>query len=168
MHQLAKKISLLWQRFIFTVFGICIMFSLGGCGQNWGWYVVNPTTPAGQQNLKFLIDGLYYTIALSLTAICISIIVGLLIALPGLSAQRAPRSINRVYVELVRSVPLLVLILWVYLIRLRDVKMLFLLSTNPAGFKGKSLLKSIGNLNLDFQFSKQNSTCVNSLEADSP
>ena len=114
MHQLAKKISLLWQRSIFTVVGIFIMFSLGGCGQNWGWYVVNPTTSAGQQNLKFLIDGLYYTIALSLTAICISIIVGLLIALPGLSTQRAPRSINRVYVELIRSIPLLVLILWVY------------------------------------------------------
>ena len=114
MHQLAKKISLLWQRFTFTVVGTCIMFSLGGCGQNWGWYVVNPTTSAGQQNLKFLIDGLYYTIALSLTAICISIIVGLLIALPGLSTQRAPRSINRVYVELIRSIPLLVLILWVY------------------------------------------------------
>ena len=111
MHQLAKKISLLWQRFIFTVVGMCIMFSLGGCGQNWGWYVVNPTTPAGQQNLKFLIDGLYYTIALSLTAICISIIVGLLIALPGLSTQRVPRGINRVYVELIRSIPLLVLIL---------------------------------------------------------
>ena len=76
--------------------------------------MVNPTTPAGQQNLKFLIDGLYYTIALSLTAICISIIVGLLIALPGLSTQRVPRSINRLYVELIRSIPLLVLILWVY------------------------------------------------------
>ena len=76
--------------------------------------MVNPTTLAGQQNLKFLIDGLYYTIALSLTAICISIIVGLLIAQPGLSTQRAPRSINRVYVELIRSIPLLVLILWVY------------------------------------------------------
>ena len=114
MHQLAKKINLLWHRFIFTVVGICIMFLLGGCGQNWGWYVVNPTTLAGQQNLKFLIDGLYYTIALSLTAICISIIVGLLIAQPGLSTQRAPRSINRVYVELIRSIPLLVLILWVY------------------------------------------------------
>ena len=76
--------------------------------------MVNPITPAGRQNLKFLIDGLYYTIALSLTAICISIIVGLLIALPGLSTQRVPRGINRVYVELIRSIPLLVLILWVY------------------------------------------------------
>tara|TARA_B100000989_G_scaffold278754_1_gene240801 strand:+ start:1574 stop:2350 length:777 start_codon:yes stop_codon:yes gene_type:complete len=114
MHQLVQKIWLLSQRFIMIVAVIFVTLSLGGCSQNWGWYVVNPATTAGQQNLKFLIDGLYYTIALSLTAICISIIVGLLIALPGLSVQRAPRSINRVYVELVRSIPLLVLILWVY------------------------------------------------------
>ena len=114
MHHLAQKIWLSWQRFMLTVAGTFILLLLGGCSQNWGWYVVNPATPAGQQNLKFLIDGLYYTIALSLTAICISIVVGLLIALPGLSTSRAPRSINRVYVELIRSIPLLVLILWVY------------------------------------------------------
>ena len=114
MHQLAQKIWRSWQRFISTIFGIFLMLSLGGCSQNWGWYVVNPATPAGQKNLKFLFDGLYYTIALSLTAICISIIVGLLIALPGLSTERVPRSFNRVYVELIRSIPLLVLILWVY------------------------------------------------------
>ena len=114
MYQLAQKTKLLWQRSIFTMGAISLIFSLGGCSQNWGWYVVNPATPSGQKNLKFLIDGLYYTLALSLTAICISIIVGLLIALPGLSTRRAPRSINRVYVELIRSIPLLVLILWVY------------------------------------------------------
>ena len=49
---------------------------LGGCSGNWGWYVVNPSTPAGQRNLMFLLDGLYYTIALSVTAILISIILG--------------------------------------------------------------------------------------------
>ena len=114
MYQLAQKTKLLWQRFICTIAAIFLFFSLSGCSQNWGWYVVNPATPSGQKNLKFLIDGLYYTLALSLTAICISIIVGLLIALPGLSTRRAPRSINRVYVELIRSIPLLVLILWVY------------------------------------------------------
>ena len=114
MYQLAQKTKLLWQRSICTIATIFLIFSLGGCSQNWGWYVVNPATPSGQKNLKFLIDGLYYTLALSLTAICISIIVGLLIALPGLSTRRAPRSINRVYVELIRSIPLLVLILWVY------------------------------------------------------
>ena len=111
---MGQKTKLLWQRSIWTIAAIFLTFSLGGCSQNWGWYVVNPATPSGQKNLKFLIDGLYYTLALSLTAICISIIVGLLIALPGLSTRRAPRSINRVYVELIRSIPLLVLILWVY------------------------------------------------------
>lgn len=87
---------------------------LGGCSGNWGWYVVNPASPAGQRNLMFLIDGLYYTIALSVTAILISIIAGLLIALPGLARARPARMVNRVYVELVRAVPILVLILWVY------------------------------------------------------
>jgi len=51
---------------------------------------------------------------LSLCAIVISIIIGLLIALPALSKKRSLRSINRIYVELVRAVPILVLILWVY------------------------------------------------------
>ena len=95
-----------------------LLFGLGcivcGCTMEWGWYVVNPHTASGQANLKFLFSGLYYTILLSLTAICISIIVGLLIALPGLSKKRGVRSINRIYVELVRAVPILVLILWVY------------------------------------------------------
>ena len=87
---------------------------LTGCSGDWGWYVVDPTSPAGQRNLMFLIDGLYYTIALSVTAILISVVVGLLIALPGLARARPPRIINRVYVELVRAIPILVLILWVY------------------------------------------------------
>ena len=91
------------------------LLGLAGCSSgNRGWYVVNPMTPAGQRNLMFLLDGLYYTIALSVTAILISIILGLLVALPGLASQRPARVVNRVYVELVRAVPILVLILWVY------------------------------------------------------
>ena len=91
------------------------LFGLSGCSSgSWGWYVVNPTTPSGQRNLMFLLDGLYYTLALSVTAILISVILGLLVALPGLATQRPPRIINRVYVEVVRAVPILVLILWVY------------------------------------------------------
>ena len=93
---------------------LAALFFLGGCSGTWGWYVVNPSTAAGQRNLMFLIDGLYYTIALSVTAILISIILGLLVALPGLASQRPARVVNRVYVELVRAVPILVLILWVY------------------------------------------------------
>ena len=87
---------------------------LGGCSGQWGWYVVNPTTTNGLSNLRFLLDGLYYTVLISLCAILISVVLGLLIALPGLSSKRGFRGINRTYVELVRAVPILVLLLWVY------------------------------------------------------
>jgi glutamine transport system permease protein len=89
-------------------------FMLVGCGDNLQWYVVSPFTPAGQANLKFMIGGLKYTILLSVTAIVISVVIGLLVALPGLSTNPVARGFNRVYVEVVRAVPLLVLILWVY------------------------------------------------------
>ncbi len=89
-----------------------VLFS--GCSQNWGWYVVDPTTKSGWSNLKFLLTGLTDTILLSLTAIVISVVAGLLIALPGLGENRILRGMNRTYVELVRAVPILVLILWVY------------------------------------------------------
>ena len=87
---------------------------LSGCSANWGWYVVDPSTPKGMSNLQFLISGLYYTILLSVSAIIISVVVGLFVALPGLSANRYLRGFNRTYVELVRAIPILVLILWVY------------------------------------------------------
>ena len=87
---------------------------LSGCTANWGWYVVNPATASGAANLRFLLGGLYYTVLLSVTAILISVALGLLIALPGLGTNRLARGFNRVYVEIVRAVPILVLILWVY------------------------------------------------------
>ena len=61
-----------------------------------------------------MMTGAYNTILMSLMAILISVIVGLLIALPGLSSKPHYRAINRTYVEVVRAVPILVLILWVY------------------------------------------------------
>lgn len=93
---------------------IPLLFLLSGCSGNWGWYVVDPTTTNGATNLRFMISGAYNTILMSVTAISISVIVGLLIALPGLSQKRGWRAINRTYVEIVRSVPILVLLLWVY------------------------------------------------------
>ena len=95
------------------LFGLMAIL-LSGCSADWGWYVVNPTTKSGMTNLTFLFSGLYYTILLSVTAIIISVVVGLLIALPGLSKNPMLRGINRVYVEIVRAVPILVMILWVY------------------------------------------------------
>jgi glutamine transport system permease protein len=93
---------------------ILLAFALSACSANWGWYVVNPQTKAGWTNLTFLISGLKYTVLLSLTAILISVALGLLVALPGLSSRRWLRRASRIYVELVRAVPILVMILWVY------------------------------------------------------
>ena len=91
-----------------------VILLLSGCSGNWGWYVVDPTTSSGWTNLKFMASGAYYTIVMSVTAILISVVVGLLVALPGLSKKRGWRMFNRTYVEIVRAVPILVLILWVY------------------------------------------------------
>jgi polar amino acid transport system permease protein len=51
---------------------------------------------------------------MSFTAIAISVVVGLAVALPGMAASKGWRRFNRVYVEVVRAVPILVLLLWVY------------------------------------------------------
>ncbi|MGI9363841.1 MAG: amino acid ABC transporter permease [Rhizobiaceae bacterium] len=99
---------------VLRILALSLLLLLSGCAGDWGWYVVNPMVPSGYNNVWFLLTGLYYTILLSVTAIMISIVVGLLVALPGLSENRYLRSFNRVYVELVRAVPILVLILWVY------------------------------------------------------
>ena len=97
---------------IVTLFVLLLLIS--GCSGDWGWYVVNPMQANGLSNLKFLFDGFYYTILLSVCSIFISVILGLLIALPGLSKKRGIRGINPTYVELVRAAPILVFILWVY------------------------------------------------------
>lgn len=98
---------------------LCALTLLAGCGGGlggggWGWYVVDPSTPAGRSNLLFLIGGLGDTLALSATAMAFSITAGLLVALPGIGKNRWGRRFNRIYVEVVRAVPILVLILWVY------------------------------------------------------
>ena len=79
---------------------------LSGCSSNWGWYVVSPMTKSGMNNLLFLIGGLKYTLLLSVTAIMISVVVGLLVALPGLSENRALKLFNRTYVECIRAIPI--------------------------------------------------------------
>ena len=89
---------------------------LCGCSTNytWGWYVLKPTTNQGFNNLKFLLAGLLNTVSISVVSIVCSVFIGLVIALPALSHRKTPRAINRIYVEFFRSIPILVMILWVY------------------------------------------------------
>ncbi|MEM7538508.1 MAG: amino acid ABC transporter permease [Chloroflexota bacterium] len=86
----------------------------GGRGYSWGWYTVSPLTAVGQRNLAFLAVGFQATILVSLFALAISIVIGLVIALLGLTKNSVATAINRVYVEVFRSIPVLVLLLWVY------------------------------------------------------
>lgn len=92
------------------------MLLLAGCSGtgNWGWYVIDPSTPQGHSNVKFLIGGFWATIQLSLIAAALSMTIGLLVALPGMSANRWVRLPSRVYIEFVRAIPLLPMLFWVF------------------------------------------------------
>ncbi|MEJ2133967.1 MAG: amino acid ABC transporter permease [Desulfofustis sp.] len=90
---------------------------LTGCSSStyeWGWFEIMPTTDQGTANLKFLAGGVWLTLALSLTSIFFSILIGLFIALTGISEIAWLRWANLTYVEIFRAIPILVLILWVY------------------------------------------------------
>lgn len=93
---------------------LLLCLGLAGCGGAWGWYVVAPTTAQGRANLLFLLEGMRWTIALSVTAILLGVTIGLVVAMLALSGRPWLVGVARVYVEGIRAIPLLVLILWVY------------------------------------------------------
>ena len=102
-----SRILLLFAIFLFT-------YGCSSSSGTWGWYVIDPSTKAGWTNIKFLIGGFYATIALSLIAAILSIFLGLLVAIPGISDNKILRAINRIYVEFVRAIPLLPMLFWVF------------------------------------------------------
>ena len=78
------------------------------------WLILSPQNVEGLTNLKFLLSGLTTTIYISIISIVISILIGLLIAIPSLSKNKFLTYLNIGYVEIVRAIPLLVLILWIF------------------------------------------------------
>lgn len=91
--------------------------ALTGCAPStysWGWHIVSPFDERGRRNLAFLLDGLWATVSISLAAILVSVVLGATLALMLLSGRRALAWPARVYVEVFRAIPLLVLLLWVY------------------------------------------------------
>ena len=95
---------------------IIFIFVLFGCTNNysWGWYILNPRLESGYSNLQFLFSGFLITVSISLLSIFFSLLLGFLISLLSFSNNKIIRLINRFYIEIFRSVPLLVLLLWVY------------------------------------------------------
>ena len=100
---------------ILTIAVIAVLLT-SGCSSNysWGWFVISPWTPKGQTNLMFLISGLGWTVLLAVCAILVSVTTGLLVSLLSFAKNRGLRAIGRMYVEAFRSIPMLVMVLWVY------------------------------------------------------
>ena len=98
-----------------NIFFLLLIIPLSSCtGQELGWFIISPTNIEGLTNLKFLLSGLTTTIYISVVSIIISMFLGLVVAIPSLAKNRFLTYINIGYVEIVRAVPLLVLILWIY------------------------------------------------------
>ena len=98
-----------------NIFFLLLLFPLTSCkDQDLVWFIISPNNVEGLTNLKFLLSGLTTTIFISVVSIIISMILGFVVAIPSLAKNRFLTYINIGYVEIVRAVPLLVLILWIY------------------------------------------------------
>ncbi|QUJ76728.1 amino acid ABC transporter permease [Sulfitobacter albidus] len=98
-----------------TLLALGALLLLTGCAAgNWGWYVIDPSTPNGASNIRFLLNGFGNTILLSVIAAVMSMVIGLVVALPGMSDNRWIRLPSRIYVEFIRAIPLLPMLFWVF------------------------------------------------------
>ena len=98
-----------------NLFFLLLILPLTSCSsQELGWFILSPNNVEGLTNLKFLLSGLTTTIYISVISIIISAILGFIVAIPSLAKNKFLTYINIGYVEIVRAIPLLVLILWIY------------------------------------------------------
>ena len=98
-----------------SLFFLLLILPLTSCsGQELGWFIISPNNVEGLTNLKFLLSGLTTTIYISIISIILSAIIGFIVAIPSLAKNKFLTYINIGYVEIVRAIPLLVLILWIY------------------------------------------------------
>ena len=98
-----------------NLFFLLLILPLTSCtNQELGWFILSPSNVEGLTNLKFLLSGLTTTIYISVISIILSAFIGFVIAIPSLAKSKFLTYINISYVEIVRAIPLLVLILWIY------------------------------------------------------
>ena len=99
---------------IIAILSTFVIFSGCAGNYNWGWYAISPFNQLGSTNISFLISGLGFTISVSIISIFFATLLGLLISIIGLSKLKFVRYMNITYIEIIRSVPVLVMILWIY------------------------------------------------------
>ena len=97
---------------LFLLFSLLFLLSCGK--QELDWLILSPNNVNGLTNLKFLLSGFTTTIFISIVSISLSIVLGLIVAIPSLAKNKFLTYFNIGYVEIVRAIPLLVLILWIY------------------------------------------------------
>ena len=98
-----------------NLFFFLLILPLTSCGKSdLNWLILSPNNIEGLTNIKFLLSGILTTIYISVISIIISMIIGFIIAVPSLAKSKFLTYLNIGYVEIVRAVPLLVLILWIY------------------------------------------------------
>ena len=97
---------------LFLLFSLLFLLSCGK--QELDWLILSPNNVNGLTNLKFLLSGFTTTIFISIVSISLSIVLGLIVAIPSLAKNKFLTYLNIGYVEIVRAIPLLVLILWIY------------------------------------------------------
>jgi polar amino acid transport system permease protein len=69
--------------------------------------------PAGRETMRVLSRGLAVTVRVTLASFGMALVLGFFIGLGRISGSRVLREIASLYVELVRGIPMLVLILWI-------------------------------------------------------
>jgi polar amino acid transport system permease protein len=72
--------------------------------------------PVVTQNFDLLLEGAFLTLKISLTALLFSIPLGVLIGLCRVSNKKIVKFLATAYVEFIRGVPLLVLLIWIYFV----------------------------------------------------
>ena len=104
------------QKLLPLIFILFVLLFLSGCSNNyqWGWYVISPNNKIGLSNIEFLLGGLKFTIMVSLISMVFAIILGLIVSIAGTTKIKVLNVINIGYTEIIRAIPVLVMILWVY------------------------------------------------------
>ena len=104
------------QKLLPLIFILFALFFLSSCSNNyeWGWYVISPNNKIGLSNIEFLLGGLKFTIIVSLISMVFAIILGLIVSIAGTTKIKVLSIINIGYTEIIRAIPVLVMILWVY------------------------------------------------------